>query len=64
MESDLRPQRPELVFKELIAAIINRGRWVIDCLEAKVYYCVLEIPGSPLDEGCIHPLEAVGFAGC
>lgn len=38
------------------------GSWVYAHSEAKVYYCVLEIPSSPLDEYCVHCLEDVGFA--
>lgn len=39
------------------------GGWLCAHPEAKVDYCVLEIPSSPLEEYCIHCLEDVGFAG-
>lgn len=40
------------------------GRWQWDApSEAKVYYCAVEIPSSPLQEYCVPALEVVGVAG-
>lgn len=52
MESDLRPQRPELVLKDLITAGINEHRWVTDCL------CLLpSLPRRALFLSCPHFLS-------
>ena len=40
------------------------GCWRWDApSEAKVYYCAVEIPSSPLQDDCVFSLEVVGVAG-
>lgn len=50
--SDLRPQRPELVLKDLITARVNEHRWVMHC-------CVC-FPPSP--HGCCPCLARMSSA--